>query len=179
MIKQLYNNDVLWQMNPAERMAMFYLFDRMKSKSVAIEVGSYKGGFTKVLSEKFKQVISIDTDHSNIVDKEQYNNVKWITGRSDSYLPTALSNYLDVDFILIDGDHSYLGVYSDINLCLEFTKNNNPLILVHDAAYLYTNLALVDMACKYSATHNFILDFVPGVPFKDHYIGGLALIYKT
>lgn len=178
MIKELYDQSVLWQMNAAERMAMFYLFDRMPTKNKAIEVGSYKGGFTRVLANQFKRVVSIDIDHSNIVDKYKYENVEWLTGLSTDKIPIALSIHHNVDFILIDGDHSCKGVYEDIEACIKFTRMTSPLILVHDAAYSESRKALIEIGKRYGDSYYVDINFVPGVPFNDGLIGGLAIIYK-
>jgi hypothetical protein len=176
MFKELYDQTVLWQMSPSERMAMFYIFNKMPMRRTAIEIGSFKGGFTKVLSEHFKRVISIDIDHSNIVDKEAYNNVTWLTGTSAEWLSIMAFN-VDVDFILVDGDHTYESVFIDLDLILYHLKSS-ALVLVHDAEYSESKKALQDIVDKYKNEYDSDLYFVRGDEFKGNKVGGLALFKK-
>jgi predicted O-methyltransferase YrrM len=174
MLNCLYTQDVLWQMSAAERMAMFYILDRMPKKDIAIEIGSYKGGCTRVLSQQFKKVVSIDIDHTAIAGKDAYENVDWLTGMSTDMLPVAFGTYKDVDFIIVDGDHGYDGAYKDLMLCIE----SNAIILVHDAAYSETARAIMDFKELNAETHIVDIKFVPGEPFGEGLIGGFAIIYR-
>lgn len=176
-IQKLYDNRVLWQMSAAERMALHFIIGGMMQRETVIEVGSYKGGCTKYLSERFDKVISIDIDHSEIVDLASYENVKWMCGFSSEMLPIALRENKEVRLIIIDGDHSYNGVLSDISMCMNFNRYTKPVILIHDAAYEDTHRAIMDIK---KLSNDYFIDekFVPGEPFNDGMIGGLGLIYK-
>lgn len=177
-IQKLYDQRILWQMSAAERMTLNYIVDRMEVRNTVIEVGSYKGGCTKFLSEKFNKVISIDIDHSEIVDLVSYNNVKWMTGFSSEMIPIALRENKEVHLIIIDGDHNYNSVLSDISMCMNFNRYTKPIILIHDAAYEPTHKAIMDV--KRNSNEDYFIDekFVPGEPFNGGMIGGLGLIYK-
>ena len=176
MIKALYDQSILWQMSAAERMAIFYIIDRLPRKQLALEIGSYKGGCLRTLAQHFEEVISLDLDHSNIVSPEQYKNVTWLPGDSAYELPRLLGCRPDIDLVIVDGDHSYAGVLSDLTLLMESPLKDDAIILVHDAAYRDTAKAIEAVFLKYPGCVKQL--FVPGEPFNEGMIGGLALICK-
>ena len=184
MINELLNTDVLWQMSIAEKAAIFYLLGKMKSKTVAVEVGSYKGGFTRVLSRHFDKVYSLDIDHSQIVDKEQFKNVVWVQGDSRQTLPDLIDIIEPVNLILIDGDHEYETVLADINNVLAYKPKGDMVLLIHDSWYAPTREAINKAAWNDNPyVHLVEKDFVPGDliggPGGNFFVGGLALAVLT
>lgn len=182
MINEIFNNSILWQMSLAEKASSLYLLSKMRKDSIAIEIGSYKGGFTQQLSKHFNLVYSLDINHDNIVDKDQYENVIWVTGDSAKTLPILLNKLKgkDIGFILIDGDHSSSAVLRDINNSLEYTPLKDTLILMHDSWYIGTRNA-INHANWNENNHVQLVekDFVPGDLINRHFVGGLALAYLS
>ena len=178
-INEIFTQDILWQMSFAERMAIFYLFNKIPRKKVAIEIGSYKGGFLRVLCRNFDTVYSLDINHSNL-DKSLYPNAKWIEGDSKETLPALVSelntNGVCVDFAMVDGDHSYKTVLADINNLLKLHVNHDMIIMGHDSWYPETRQAFVDADWNGNThVHKIETDFVTGDLFRNTYVGGLAL----
>lgn len=113
-----------------------------------IEIGSYMGDSTIMFAEIFKKVISVDPFINNYDDKEyptefaalslvydkflentsKYNNIIHIRKKSDDAVIDILNK---VDFVYIDGHHTYEQVKKDI---INYKKliNNNGIIGGHD-----------------------------------------------
>jgi len=182
MIDELFNQNILWQMSSSERASILYLLSKTRKDSIAIEIGSYKGGFLQHLSKHFNLVYSLDINHDNIIDKDQYDNVVWITGDSAKTLPKLLKKLKDKDigFILIDGDHSSEAVLRDINNTLEYVPIKDTLILMHDSWYVGTREAINKVNWNNSPYVQYVeKDFVPGDLVGYHFVGGLALSYLS
>lgn len=180
MINQLFSQDILWQMSSAERASVLYLLSQTRANSIAIEVGSYKGGFTHQLATHFKKVYSLDIDHSNIANKDRYKNVEWITGDSAETLPWLINKIgnKDISFILIDGDHKYSSVLQDINNILEYIPIVNTILLMHDSWYPETREAINKANWNDNQfVHLVEKDFVPGDLVYPDFVGGLAIAY--
>lgn len=181
-LNELYDNTPLWQMAPYERASLLYVINKIeqntKNKITAVEIGSYCGGFTKELLKHFDNVFSIDIDHSKIPKNIAYHPcLKQIEGDSSKVLKSVLSIRL-VDFILVDGDHSYNGVKNDLEaIAKSLPPTSSPLIFVHDAAYPDSRKALQEFKEKYTK-YEVDLNFAPGLPFGETKVGGLAFIYK-
>lgn len=176
-ILELTDNTVLWQMSMAERATIFHLLGKLPKRGTAIEIGSYKGGFTRVLSKHFNKVYSLDIDHSNIVDKDSFGNVEWITGDSKETLPKLILELDEIDFILIDGDHSYEAVLQDIQNVLEYVPKSDTILLIHDSWYEPSRNAInrADWnGCPY--VHYIEKDLVTGDAHGRVLVGGLALV---
>jgi predicted O-methyltransferase YrrM len=182
MINELFSQNILWQMSSSERASILYLLSKTRKDSIAIEIGSYKGGFTQQLSKRFNLVYSLDINHDNIVNKDQYDNVIWVTGDSAKTLPKLLKKLKDKDigFILIDGDHSSEAVLRDINNVLEYTPIKDTLILMHDSWYEGTRNAINNANWNNNQYVQLVeKDFVPGDLINHGFVGGLALSYLS
>jgi hypothetical protein len=167
-------------MSPQERASILLLLDRLDFSSTAIEIGCYTGGFLRQLVATQQHVFSIDLDHKSI-DKthRDFGPVKWFTGNSKDQIPLALAAAtLPISFILIDGDHSYNGVSTDLYKCLEYIPTDECVILVHDSWYGPSRKALLDFPFKnYPYVHFIDLDFCTGTYANGNWVGGLALIH--
>lgn len=190
IIDEILNKDVLWQMSQAEKASILYLLNKLPKLSVAIEVGSYKGGFLQVLAKYFKTVYSCDIDHSNIVNKEQYENVVFVEGDSEETLPRLIEQLNQseetVNFILIDGDHSYDAVLNDINNALQYLPKGDLILLIHDSWYDGTREAINHANWKDNPYVQYIeKDFAVGDMMYSYaegniFVGGLALaVFST
>lgn len=170
--EQLYKEYPLWQMNTSERAATLYLLEHMEQRKYALEIGSYRGGFTQILAGLFDKVISVDIDHSNIVEKDNFKNVIWVQERSSICVSKILKKYEEIDFILIDADHDTAAVYQDIKNCYKHAKEGT-LILVHDSCYEPSKVAIE------TAKRDFKFTFIDGNFVTNAFgIGGLCLIHK-
>ena len=126
-----------WQMTNCEKLALECLL-RNYSPDIALEVGTYHGGSLQVLSKFSKEVISIDIDEE--VESrlgEKFSNVVFYIGDSATLIPTILEqsslNGKNVEFVLIDGDHSASGVRRDIEALIQWQPLNRCIVLMHDS----------------------------------------------
>ena len=147
--ENLYDNSVLWQMSPQERMAFFHVTSRVGG-GLALEVGSYVGGSLRHLSADFENVISVDINFKNLANKGSYKNVTFMEGDSREVLPTVISHLNEereqLDFVLIDGNHEYEYVMADLENVLDYVPQKSTGILIHDSWYLPSRQAIC--ACK-------------------------------
>jgi len=136
MFKDNPLNDV-WQMNIMERMAMLDILNRIKP-NISIEIGTFLGGSLWEISKKSKKVYSFDLNHDKVKEKSCFlDNVEFITGNSKSLLPIIIKHLnkknLYLEFVLVDGVHSELGVKADIESILEYKPRSLVYILMHDS----------------------------------------------
>jgi len=180
----ILSDDILWQMSYAEKMAILFLLSRLKNKNTALEIGSYKGGFTRVLAQYFNRVYSCDLDHSSIVHPEQYNNVIWIEGDSRATVVPLIEQINKteerVNLILIDGDHSYEAVSQDIKNVLEYQPLDDSIILIHDSWYSDCRDAINNADWNSNpyveyVEKDFVAGDVCGSQNGNYLVGGLAL----
>ena len=113
-------------------------------ESIMVEVGSYVGDSTKIFAESFKEVHCIDPwkngyddndaasyQHDmSIIEKQfdedilnVYNNV--YKYKTDSITGSRNFKHESLDFVYIDGLHTYGGVKKDINTWLSKIKKNS------------------------------------------------------
>ena len=182
---ELYDNSILWQMSAQERIAFFYVMESSR-RELALEVGSYKGGSLQHLNRYFKEVISLDIDHAALDPKVKTDNVTLIGGDSRKTLPELIKhmneNREELNFVLIDGNHEYEYVLSDLESVLDYVPVNETTILIHDSWYLPSRQAICASKklreCKY--VHFVDTDFCSGTMMnKTTCIGGFCLIKMT
>ena len=182
IIDDIYDHSVCWQMSPHERASIQLLANRLDYASTAIEIGCYTGGFLRQLNTRFSKVFSIDLDHKSIdKNNSDFKGVRWFTGNSKQQIAVALAEIeLPVAFILIDGDHSFNGVYSDLTECLKYVPKQECVILVHDSWYPPSRRALREFPFEVFPNVQFVdLDFCTGTFANGNWVGGLALIHLT
>ncbi len=55
------------------------------------------------------------------------------------------NNGEDVNFVLIDADHEYEGVYNDIKNILMYKPKNDMVVIIHDSWYPPSRSAICDV----------------------------------
>lgn len=164
----LYTNCLLenWQMNESERLSLLGVLSRIKP-NCSIEIGTYMGGSLSLISQYSKAVFSIDIDPSIPQKFKQFDNVSFFTGTSKTILPLLFEELdkqdMPINFILIDGDHSYNGVKSDINLILNYKPKEPLMVLMHDSMNPDCRRGMLDADWNKSLYAHYVdIDFVPG-----------------
>ncbi|HEX8557331.1 MAG TPA: class I SAM-dependent methyltransferase [Pyrinomonadaceae bacterium] len=133
---------LLLQQNPDEFAALTVFLRERGPHAEYMEIGSASGGACLFLSREvgFKRVLSLDNgEHPRAVAQKghfsQIENFKQYLG--DSHAPAA-RRFLEeevggplLDVAFIDGDHSYEGVWQDIELTRPFCRTG-ALMILHD-----------------------------------------------
>lgn len=129
------------QQNPDELASLCVFLRERRPFENYMEIGSASGGTCYVLSKEvgFKNTLSLDDGrHPRAAEQarnfSQVPNVKQFIGDSHTeaavdFLRKNVAGKLDVSFI--DGDHSYEGVWQDVNLTLPFCRPGT-LVIFHD-----------------------------------------------
>jgi predicted O-methyltransferase YrrM len=129
------------QQNPDEFAALIVFLRERRPYTNYLEIGTASGGAYLVLSREvgFTNGFSLDDGkHPDAVEKPknlgQIKNLKQFIGDSHSeearrFLEANLAGKLDLAFI--DGDHSYEGVWQDLELTLQFSRPGT-IVVFHD-----------------------------------------------
>jgi len=158
--------DPAWQMTFGERFALEGLV-RVVRPALAIETGTADGGSLRCIAGHAGEVhcFDLDPDLQDVVGRVP--NAHAHVGDSAETLPATLARFAEegrqVDFALIDGDHSTGGVQRDALAILESPACTQTTIVFHDAANDLVRAGLEALALP---THPkvgvCVLDFVPG-----------------
>ncbi|HOY28435.1 MAG TPA: class I SAM-dependent methyltransferase [Flavobacteriales bacterium] len=161
-----------WQMTNCERYALQDLLRRIRP-SVSLEIGTYKGGSLQVISHFSRSVYSIDIDPT-VPERLAglFPNVQYRIGPSSEVLPTVLAECesagVNIDMVLIDGDHSTAGVRKDIDTFLKFVPKSRCIVIMHDSFNPECREGI--RTASWSASpyvHMVDLDFIPGI-YHEH-----------
>lgn len=174
-----------WLMSPGERAAVHGVL-RLLRPSLSIEIGTASGGSLEAISLESDEVHSFDLQRHSSLTSERFPNVIFHTGDSHQLLPAFLEQLSasdrNVDFVLVDGDHSAQGVQRDVHDLLSSPSAGTSVILLHDTLNrsVRTGLEKVDYGA-FGKVRLVDLDFVPGRvmregPQKDEYWSGLGII---
>lgn len=105
-----------------------FFYPKSKDQTV-VEFGSYRGHFTQVFSDMFKQVYTIDHVSNDYYDentKDLTNVTKYI---HDLYKQSISKlNLKDVDVVVIDAVHSYSAVRQDTSSSQKILKTKGYII---------------------------------------------------
>ena len=172
-----------WQMSFGERAAMIGLLSELRPR-LAIEIGTAEGGSLRRIAAYSEKVHSFDMVEPDAGIKE-LPNVEIHTGDSHVLLPETLAQLseagLNVDFALVDGDHSAEGVARDMRDLLDSPAVGTTVIVMHDSMNeeVRRGLELVDYDA-WRKVRYVELDCVAGYLFRDplekELWGGLALV---
>lgn len=177
-------SDSVWQMTLGERSAMEGVLAQRKPQ-LAIEIGTAEGGSLRRIAAHAEEVHSFDLVVPQI-PLEEMPNVTLHTGDSHQLLPEALQRFAEeernVDFVLVDGDHSADGVRRDLDDLLSSPAVADTVIVIHDVTNEQVRSGLDAVRYEaYPKVAHVNLDFVPGYMFRDpdhryELWGGLGLV---
>jgi SAM-dependent methyltransferase len=173
-----------WQMSFGERAALEGILSQLKP-SLAIEIGTAEGASLARIAAHSEHVHSFDLTAPE--EKAQaLTNVTLHNGDSHVLLSELLAELADggrnVDFVLVDGDHSSEGVYQDVQDLLESPAVGQTLILLHDTANEFVRAGIERVRFEAFPKVAYVeLDFVPGYVFQEKSLlyemwGGLGLV---
>ncbi len=176
--------DTNWQMSFGERAGLEGILSQLRPK-LAIEIGTAEGGSLARIAAHSDEVHSFDLVPPSD-EARGLSNVTFHTGDSHALLPELLARFADerrnVDFVLVDGDHSAEGVHQDMRDLLDSPATGQTVILAHDTANPEVRDGLDRV--RYSAYPKVAyveLDLVAGYMFREpsllHQLwGGLGLV---
>jgi hypothetical protein len=168
-----------WQMSFGERAALEGILCQLRPR-LAVEIGTAAGGSLRRLARHSQLVHSFDLE-APAADIAQAPNVRLHTGDSHSLLPAWLDGLTrPIDFALIDGDHTPLGVHADLAALLDSGRCEQTVILLHDTAQPMTRSGIEGALTGRHGLH-IELDFLPGYVFTRGVFagerwGGLGLV---
>jgi SAM-dependent methyltransferase len=148
-----------------ERCALEGILSLLKP-DLAIEIGTAQGGSLARLAAHSQETHSFDLA-DEVTDPDELDNVHFHVGDSAELLPELLSEFAsagrNVDFVLVDGDHSAEGVQRDGRALLDSDACSRTVVVFHDAANeeVRAGLEALDLAA-HPKVALVSLDFVPG-----------------
>lgn len=153
--------------------------------AVSIEIGTLRGGSLTTISAHSGVVHSFDFSRDPGITADRFPNVVFHEGDSHRLLPETLEELArsgtNVDFALVDGDHSASGVRRDLDDLLESPAVGRTVILVHDTLNERVRAGVRDVDFDRAKVTYVELDFVVGQLWDggafDHDLwGGLGLV---
>ena len=182
LIQLLQDSD--WQMSYGERAALEGVLCQLKPK-LAIEIGTAEGGSLARIAAHSAEVHSFDLVEPDPVARD-LPNVTFHTGDSHQLLPELLARLAEkgrnVDFVLVDGDHSSDGVCQDVHDLLRSPAVARTIIVLHDTMNEAVRAGLERVRYgTYPKVAYVELDLVPGYMFREPTLlhelwGGLGLV---
>jgi len=174
-----------WQMHYGERFALEGLLATLRPR-LSIEIGRAEGGSLRRIATHSGQVHSFDLVPESDELRRDVGNAVFHTGDSSLQVPETLAELAaageQVDFALVDGDHSAEGVARDARALLDSDACRTTTIVFHDAANDDVRAGLESVGFE---THPKVglamLDFVPGFlvekgVYAMHIWNGLGLV---
>jgi hypothetical protein len=173
-----------WQMSFGERAALEGLLAQLRP-ALSIEIGTAEGGSLERIAAHSTRVHSFDLVEP-LARVRALPNVEFHLGDSHELLPEVLAQLSrarrNVDFVLVDGDHSAEGVFRDLMDLLWSEALLKTIILTHDTTNDVVRSGLERVPYEqFPKVAHVDLDFVPGYlaqegPFSGQLWGGLGLV---
>lgn len=173
---------------PVERVIMTAMIQALKP-DIALEIGSERGGTTRLLAGHAQEVICFDIDKRVERILRDVPNIRTVIGDSKQTLSRELDRIQatggHAGFVFIDGDHSAEGVYADLKAVLTSSAAQNAVILVHDCAMEGSRQGFLKACHDYSDNLcAYDVDFSQGLAgdpdrIADSRCGGLGLILRA
>ena len=170
-----------WQMAIGQRAALEGLLAQLQPE-LAVEIGTAQGGSLSRIAAHSGHVHSFDLEFQ--VDRSEVDNVTFHEGDSHLLLPAFLADLEreggNLDFALLDGDHSYEGVKQDLEDLLASGAVSRTVIVLHDTMNegVRAGIESVDFE-SYSkivfTDLNFVLEHQSASPLEEAW-GGFALV---
>ncbi len=177
-------DDNRWLMRPSERAAIKGILAELVPE-LAIEIGTAAGGSLRRIAAQSQHVHAFDMV-APAPELALLPNVTFHIGDSHELLPRVLGELskqgVNVDFVLVDGDHSAKGVRRDTEDLLSSPAVARTLILLHDTANPDVRAGLNAINCAEWPKLTWVdLDWLPGyVSREDSTLGqawaGLGLM---
>ena len=174
-----------WLMTPGERAALEGVLATLRPK-LSIEIGTWTGGSLERISAHSERVHAFDLRRHPDVTPERFPNVTFHIGNSHELLADVLEELAgageNVDFALVDGDHSAEGVRRDVEDLLNSPAVGRTVVLLHDTLNERVRAGLEQVDFEAFDKVRFVdLDFVQGCvmsegPQKDELWYGLGLV---
>jgi Methyltransferase domain len=174
-----------WQMSFGERSALEGVLAQLQPR-LSIEIGTAEGGSLRRIAAHSEETHSFDL----VLPHEEVRSLPGVTlhtGDGHELLPRLLADLAEagrnVDFVLVDGDHSTEGVRRDIEDLLESPAIAQSLILMHDTMNEVVRAGLEEVRYgAYPKVAYVDLDFVPGYMFQEPSLkhelwGGVGLVW--
>ncbi len=160
--------DTVWQMSLGERAAVEGVLSQLRP-SLAIEIGSAEGACLRRIAAHAAEVHSFDLQPLSL---EAPTNVTLHTGDSHELLPAFLGELAEqgrnVDFVIVDGDHTPEGVRQDLEDLLDSPAVRRTVILIHDTASEHVRQGVGGVRfATWPKVFHAELDWVPGQLFAD------------
>jgi hypothetical protein len=154
-----------WQMSYGERTAIEGVL-AMLEPALAIEIGRAEGGSLRRIAAHAQEVVSFDIVEAG-AELAELENVRALAGDSHAMLPEELARLAaaerNVDFVLVDGDHTTAGVRQDMIDLLDSAAIERTVILAHDTLNEEVRQGLEEVDYdSYEKVAWIDLDFVPG-----------------
>ena len=174
------------QMSFGERAALEGVLAQT-APALAVEIGTAEGGSLRRIAAHSSEVHSIDLNHEPVLSQEPLpDHVTLHTGPSAELVPSLLRSFAqagrNLDFALVDGDHSFEGAVGDIEALLRSPATRRSVILIHDSMNAEVRAGIESLGLEgYEKVVYHELDFVPGYIYadgvaRDAVWGGLALV---
>jgi hypothetical protein len=172
-----------WQMTPGERAALEGLLAALEPH-LGIEIGTAQGGSLARIAAHCREVHSFDLEHEP--GRHWPANAELHSGDSHVLLAELLDRLAgegrNVDFVLVDGDHTTEGARQDLEDLLDSSALGRTALLLHDTLNpdVRSGFLAAGLESRPEVVH-FDLDFVPGHlsrggPFAGQLWGGLGLV---
>jgi hypothetical protein len=154
-----------WQMSYGERSTIEGVLAMIKP-ALAVEIGRAEGGSLRRIAAHSDEVVSFDIVEP-AADLSILTNVRALAGDSHAMLPAELGRMAtagrNIDFVLVDGDHTTAGVRRDMRDLLESDAIQCTVILAHDTLNEEVREGLEEIDYdSYDKVAWVDLDFVPG-----------------
>jgi hypothetical protein len=172
-----------WQMALGERAMMEGILSQLKPE-LAIEVGTAAGGSLARIAAHSTEVHAIDLSGEQLTDCPP--NATFHLGDSRRLLPELLQGFAssrrNVDFVLLDGDHSTAGAAADLNAVLDSEAVARSLVLMHDSFNPLVRSGIESVGLdRRPEVVAYDVDAVPGRVgkvggFRDQLLGGFAIM---
>ena len=161
------NESLDWEMSRAEKYCLINILQTIKP-DYSMEVGTYQGGSLQVISKFSKNVCSIDiSSEPRRTLSSTYKNVDFVVGNSTEVMPEQFEKIekegRQLNFLLVDADHSRKGVYRDLKCVLDYDHKYDLIIILHDSFNPQCRKGIKDIDFdKYHNIEFIDLDYIPG-----------------